>query len=688
MQEPNYIEIISKEFSLKNWQVENTLKLIEEQNTVPFIARYRKERTGNLDENIIRKIVEFKEKEENIYKAKVSAIENIDKQGKLTDALRENIEKAQTLKEVEDLYAPFKLKKKTKAMIAREKGFEPVAIQIREQKTISIPKELLENYSEEEIVEGAKDIVSQDIADDADFRKVIRIFYNRFGEIKSTFSNKTEELPEKTQKQVHKFEIYYDFEQEVTKLKSYQILALNRGESLGIIKVKLINDQAALELLEEEIILTENNIEPLKTCVKEGYKKIFTSIETEIRNELTTKAHEDAIKTFQINLKKLLMTKPQYGKSVLAIDPAFRTGCKIAVLSKENKPLEFSKIYLEKENEGINVVSSLISKYSIDVIVIGNGTASNETLDFVRNNFSNIPSIVVNESGASMYSASQAANEEFPELDLTDRGTISIGRRYIDPLSELVKIPPHNIGVGMYQHDVNQKELERKLNYVVEDVVNLVGINVNTASVHILKYISGLNAKSAKKIIDNIPYSSRSGLKKVLSAKAFEQAAGFLRVPQSKEVLDNTSIHPEQYEIARFIIQNNIKDYSLNEKKLKEIYSEINKETFDDILKAYAEMGKDPRIHEATLNIEKNLDINDLEIGQVVKGIVRNITQFGAFVDIGLKNDGLVHISQLADKFVKDPHEIVEVGQEVEAKVLKIDLEHGKVNLSMRDLDN
>ncbi|NCC70723.1 S1 RNA-binding domain-containing protein, partial [bacterium] len=353
------------------------------------------------------------------------------------------------------------------------------------------------------------------------------------------------------------------------------------------------------------------------------------------------------------------------------------------IINKENKALDFNKIYLEKKEISINIIKNFIEKYKVDIVVIGNGTASNETYEFIKENF-NLPLSIVNESGASVYSASEIANEEFPNLDLTDRGTISIGRRFIDPLAEFLKIPVISIGVGMYQHDMNQKELETKLSYVIEDVVNLVGINVNTASIYLLKEISGLNLKSAKKIYNNKPYKNREELKKILSSKAYEQAIGFLRVVNSKEELDNTSIHPEQYEVSKFIIKNQIKSYPKYEKELKSIYPLINEKVYEDIILAYNDMGKDPRKFEAILNIEKTLNIEDLKIGDIINGVVRNILQFGVFVDIGIKNDGLIHISELANKFIKDPHEIVEIGQSLKVKVIGIDLEKGKVKLSLK----
>ena len=685
---PNYILEISKSLSLTADVVSNILKLTVEGATVPFIARYRKEMTGNLDEDVIRSILDLNSSLEKLFSAKKSALNSISEQEKLTPALSKLIISCSNLTEVADIYEPYKRKKKTKADIAIEKGFAQIADEIMSQSDVVIDADMLVAYSEEEILSGACDIVSQVIVDEINYKKYVRHYFSSYGVIESDFvkQDKIDALIEKSKSQVHKFEIYDGFMGDVHKLKEYQVLALNRGEDLGLLKVKLAGDDDCFEGLCNEIITLPNNIEPLKSCVKSAYKKLFTSIEKEIRKDLTGTAHIKAIDTFQSNLYKLLMTKPQYGKNVLAIDPAFRTGCKICVLDKLGLPSGFDKVYLHRENDMISKIKSIISSKSIDIVVIGNGTGSNETFDLLSSNCEGMPFVIVNESVASVYSASPTAKSEFPNLDLTDRGTISIGRRFIDPLSELVKIPVESIGVGMYQHDVSTKLLKEKLEITISDVVNEVGIQVNTASPFVLKFISGLTTKSAQKIADNSPYKTRKSLKKVLSAKAYEQAVGFLRVESSNEELDNTSIHPEQYEVAKYIFSNNITSFNSNEIKLKEIYSGIDIHTFNFIVESYKLKGCDLRKFDAALKIKKTITFDDVKLDDVLDGVVRNIMQFGAFVDIGLKNDGLVHISELANKFVSDPNEIVSVGQAVRVKVLSMDKEKGKINLSLKQV--
>lgn len=688
MNEPNYVKIISSRLSLSENQVKNVLKLIEEQNTIPFIARYRKEMTQNLDENHLREIVDLQKKEENLYNAKKTAINGIEEQGKLTSELKSQIENAKSLKEVEDIYAPYKRKKKTKAQIAIEKGFMPIAQQIKNQEKINISSELLDKYSKEEIIEGACDILIQEIVDDVKIKGDFRFYFNKYGEITSKYKTQKslDDLPDKTKKQIHKFEIYDEFSADVIKIKGYQTLAINRGENLGILNAKLEKDDIPLENLEEQFIDEDKeNVELLKGIIKKAYSRIFTSIETEIRGDLTKKAEDESIIVFQKNLKELLMRKPQYGNKILAIDPGFRTGCKIAVLDDKTNPVYFDKIYLEKSENAIRILKDIFSKYDFDYVVLGNGTGTNETFNLLKNNFE-CKIVVVDESGASVYSASVIGQEEFPNLDATDRGTVSIGRRFIDPLAELVKIPVHSIGVGMYQHDMNEKELGEKLGYVTEDVVNLVGINVNTASFSVLKYISGLNLRSAKKIAENKPYSSRGDLKKVLSKKAFEQSAGFLRIPESENKFDNTNIHPDQYKLADFIISKKLdeNDFTKYESEIKKLYDLANEETIKDILIAYENIGRDAREHSGNLEIKETKEMSDLKENDILDGVVRNIMPFGVFVDIGVKNSGLVHISELADKFVQNPADIVDVGQKVKVKIISLDLDKGKIGLSMK----
>jgi uncharacterized protein len=731
MTEPDHITNIASQLSLKQWQVKSVTDLMDDDNTVHFIARYRKEKTGNLDENVIREIIQLRERSASLYEGKLKALKNIDEQGKLTEELEAKIENAGTLAEVEDLYAPYKRKKKTKADIAREKGFDVVAIQIRNQEVVDIPKELLDEYSSEEIVTGAKDIVSQEIADDAELKDFVRQNYMRRGTISAKHGN-AEKFDEKQKREVHKFKIYATFQGNVKTLKSYQILALNRGENLGIVKVSMEKDDVFYDRFRNRIVvkkelpqrrkgaerktedpfcqetkrkdpearilvnrrlyshsnIKEENTELLDDCIKDGYAKTFASVEREVRNALTERASADAIKVFQDNLKNLLMLKPHFGQSVLAIDPGYRTGCKVCVLEKNGAPICFSKFFLDKSDSAIRILGELLSKHAVDIVVIGNGTGSREASELVKDNFDSELALV-NESGASVYSASEAGQEEFPDTDVTDRGTISIGRRYIDSLSELVKIPVISIGVGMYQHDMNQKELEQKLSDTVEDVVNLVGINVNTASVHLLSYVSGLNKRISKKIFGNSPYSSREKLKKVLSKKAYQQCVGFLRVPESENPFDRTAIHPEQYDVAGFIVDNMGEDdvFGNHGDELERLYPGITSEVVADIVGNYRNAGKELRQHEGTLKSQASIKMEDLKIGDLLDGVVRNVTRFGAFVDIGLKSDALIHISQLADRFVKNPLDIVSVGQQLKARVINVDLETKRVSLSLKKQD-
>lgn len=681
--EPDYYQLIAKELAFQQWQVKAVLELAENDNTVHFIARYRKERTGDLDENNIRDIIELKSKLQRIHKAKETALKNIEEQGKLTPTLRSRIEKAQTLTEVEDLYAPFKRKRKTNADKAREKGFGVIAGQIRNQESITIPEELLAKYSEEEIIRGGLDIVSQDIADDANFKSLVRKFYFEHGKLSSKYKNK-DKFDEKQKSEAHKFEIYGDFKLNITKLKSYQTLAINRGENLGILMVKMDKDEGFYNWFRNRIVFKEENSELLDTAITEGYIKIFASIEREVRNFITERAEVDAIKVFKVNLKRLLMLKPHYGKSVLGIDPGYRTGCKVCLLNRNGNPIHFSKFFLADTTEAMKTLGELLSSYQVDVVIIGNGTGSGEVYDLVSQKF-DIPVVLVNESGASVYSVSEAGQEEFPDLDATDRGTISIARRYIDCLSELVKIPVISIGVGMYQHDMSQKELERQLTSVVEDVVNLVGINVNSASGYLLSYVSGLNKRTAARIFENKPYHSREELINVLTPKSYEQSVGFLRVPDSPNEFDRTAIHPEQYNVAKFIVKHIDEENIFNRYRtqLDELYPGITNTVIQDIIHNYRDSGKELRQYDGNLKLQASYKAEDLRVGDVVEGIIRNVTQFGAFVDIGLKNDGLIHISQLADRFVKDPLDVVSIGEEVRVKVIDIDLERGRISLSM-----
>ncbi len=688
MLEPQYISLISEELSLKSFQIESVLALTAEWSTVPFIARYRKERTGDLDENQIRDIIEVQKREENLYKAKVTAIEGIREQWLLTPELEKTLENAKTLKEVEDIYAPYRLKKKTKAMIAIENGWQVVADMIKQNRTFNIPEHLLALHAKEEIIEWAIEIIASEIAASGEIRDRLREYLHRDGLISSKKKSEKmlEKLNEKTKGEIKKFDIYAEFSVLVSRIKPYQTLALNRGENLDILIVKIEKDDESLELV-RDFFPRGTLIPELEDAIKKGYTALFKSVETEIRSELTEAWEDESIETFQQNLSNLLMTRPEYGKTILGIDPGYRTGCKIVILDPIGNPLAFSKIFLDSPSEGSKILTSLREKYNPDIIVVGNGTGGDETVELVQATLS-IPIFIVNESWASVYSASETAQEEFPDLDVTDRGTISIARRYLDPLSELVKIPVGSIGVGMYQHDIAEKKLEERLGYTVEDTVNQVGVNVNTASVHVLSYISGLDKRTAKKVYSHRPYASRANLAKLLSSKAYEQAIGFLRIPESKETLDNTDIHPDQYPLAKYIIEKNItaKDFSEQRGELQKLYPEVTPRTIEFITLSYENLGRDPRTQSSHREAKPKKNLATLSEGDIVEGVVRNVVAFWAFIDIGLKNDGLVHVSEIANQYVKNPMDFLSVGQEVKARILKVDTTTGKIQLSLREI--
>jgi protein Tex len=682
LKEPNYPQIIAQNLSLTPSQVNNTLTLIEkDNNTIHFIARYRKEKTSNLDETQLRQIIDLKTSLQKLHNYKLLALKNIDEQSKLTPSLKSEILNAKSLTQVEDLYSPYKRKKKTNADLAKEKGFDVIATQILNQEKINIPSHLTNKFSKDEILTGAINIISQDISDNAKLKDILRKFYFQQGILTSTI-NPT--LDEEQLKIKHKFEIYSQFNMKVTKIKGYQTLALNRGENLKILKIKLTKDKLHLEKFIKELSKIPCSSE-LTQAITTGYNKLFLSIERELRNSLTESASLEAIELFQNNLKGLLMLKPHYNEKVLAIDPGFRTGCKMAVINKNNQPIDFSKAYLHNSKEFKRIIPYLVSKHSINTIVIGNGTASKETKDLILELNLSQPIVIVNESGASVYSTSEIGNKEFPNLDATDRGTISIGRRYIDCLSEIVKVPVISIGVGMYQHDMNQKQLEIKLKHAVEDIVNLVGINLNTASEYLLSYVSGITFTTAKKIVANAPYKGRQELTKFLTPKTYQQCVGFLRCNESKCDYDKTSIHPEQYELANLILKNPSLNFTKLKPQLEKIYPEITTEIYNDIKQAYQNRGKELRKFDGNL-AEKSHFLTDLKQDQIITGIVRNIMPFGAFVDIGLKNNAFIHISQIADQFIKDPSQFLSIGESITAKILEIDPEKNRVSLTLKGM--
>lgn len=693
LEEPNYIEGISEELWFKKFQVEVVLDLISEWSTVPFIARYRKEKTWNLDEDQIRFIIDLRDKLEKIHKAKQTAINWIEELWKMTPELMENILKAKTLKEVEEIYKPYKSKKKTKAMMAIEKGFQVVADMIKQNRDFEIPSDLLEKYSKEEILEWCTYIIWAEVSSNSDLRADLIETLQKYGLIisKKKWEKSLEKLNDKDKKQISKFDIYSDFSLKIAWLKPYQILALNRWEKLKILNIKIEKSEKTYEgiMYHYARILEVRTpfIEELESWFKEWYDALFTSVENELRSMLSENWEDDAIDTFKQNLASLLMTKPEYWKKILAIDPWFAAGCKMSILDDLWNPISFDKIFLYKKMESIKKLESIIKNEKPWVIVVWNWTWVNEVIEILQD-ITKIDVYIVNESWASVYSVSKIAKEEFPDLDSLDRWTVSIWRRYIDPLSELVKVPVGSIWVGMYQHDMPEKKLEEKLWNVVEDVVNEIGINVNFASSYVLNYISGIDKRTAKKIYNNRPYKSRKDLKKQLSEKVYEQAVGFLRVPDSIEKLDNTDIHPEQYELADYIIKNNISqtDFTSNKEQLSKLYIDVNSDTIQFINDSYNNIWEEKRVNSTHKKAMEKKDMSSIKEGDILDWVVRNVLAFWAFVDIWMKNDWLVHISQITDSFIKDPKEVLEVWQSVRVKITSIDKDNWRIQLSMRQV--
>ena len=714
-------EIIAKELGIKLSQVQNVIELLDGGNTVPFISRYRKEATGGLSDEVLRKLAERLTYLRNLEERKTDVKRLIDEQGKLTEELTAALDKAVTLTEVEDIYRPYKPKKRTKATIAVEKGLKPLAELIIEGSFKGDLNEEASRYISEEkgvenseaAINGALDIIAEVISDEAKYRKYIREMVIREGNIESKGSSE-EPTP---------YEMYYEYSEAVNKIPPHRILAINRGEKEKILSVKITANEDKIISYLEKNILTGNTVldEQLKLAIKDSLKRlIYPSIEREIRSELTDIGEEGAIKIFKENLKALLLQAPIKGKVVMGYDPGFRTGCKIAILDETGKFLENTAVYPtlpKKDIEGTKKkLKELIYKYDVDVISLGNGTASRESEEVIAEMISEIKEetgkeiayVIVSEAGASVYSASELATKEYPDLDVTVRGAISIGRRLQDPLAELVKIDPKAIGVGQYQHDVTPKKLEESLAGVVEDSVNTVGVDLNIATPSLLTHISGINAAIAKNIVDYREevghFTSRKELLKVkrLGQKAYEQCAGFLRVAESKEPLDNTSVHPESYDAAKKLIdvlgydnkalKNNklgdiderAESYGIN-KLSKEL--EIGEMTLKDIIKELKKPGRDPR-EEMPKPILKTgiIEMKDLKPGMVLSGTVRNVSDFGAFVDIGVHQDGLVHKSQMANRFVKHPLDIVKVGDIVDVAVLEVDEKRKRISLTMKDV--
>lgn len=714
---------IAKEMGLKVEQIANTVKLLDEGSTVPFIARYRKEITENLDETNILKISELITYLRNLEIRKEEVIRLIEEQGKLTDELKNQILLAEKLQMVEDLYFPYKKKRKTKADVVKEQGLEPLAEKIYQLETLDeLEKESLtfitdEVESKEKAIEGAKLIVAQNLSETLEYRERLREDMLKKAIIVVKKSKKADELD---MKQVYKD--YYEYTEPVKKALSHRILALNRGENEGILNVSLNFEEKDRDSVERYLLkdFKNKNLNSLhKEIVVDALDRlILPSIEREVRNILTEKAEDEAIVVFKENLKNLLMQPPLHEKNILALDPGYRTGCKVAVIDKDGFFRENTVFYLVKEMHHENQLKDaerkmkdLIKKYNIDIIVIGNGTASRETESFVAKVLKSIDSdvkyLIGNEAGASIYSASKIAAEEFPDLDVTVRGAISIGRRIQDPLAELVKIDPKSIGVGMYQHDVNQKRLDQSLTEVIESVVNSVGVNVNTASWALLSYVSGIKKSVAKSIVDyrkeNGNFKNRKELLKVkgLGAKAYEQMAGFLIILDGENTLDNTIIHPESYGIAEEILSAvnfSLKEYKEDLSKAKDILSGFDYgnfalknnygyETVKDIYEALVKERRDPRENIPKPLLKSDiLNIDNLQPGMELEGTVRNVIKFGAFIDIGLKNDALLHISEISDKFIDDPSKVLSVGQIIKVKIKDIDRERERVGLTKKGL--
>lgn len=712
---------LSSELKISISQVNNVIELLDAGNTVPFISRYRKEQTGGLSDEVLREFFERLTYLRNLKERKEDVKRLIEEQGKLTEEIVKSLENASSLTEVEDIYRPYKQKKRTRATKALEKGLKPLAdlildgsfngnIEDEARKYINEEKEV---NSIEDAINGALDIIAEVISDEAKYRKWIRNLVLREGKVQTKGSSQ-EDTP---------YEMYYDYSEEVNKIPSHRILAINRGENEKVLQVKIVVDEEKIIKYLEKEILKANPItdEYLKVSIKDSLKRlIYPSIEREVRNELTNIGEEGAIRIFKENLKSLLMQPPIKGKVVMGYDPGFRTGCKVAILDSTGKFLDKATVYptapQNKIKETKEILKELVKKYDVDVISLGNGTASRESEEVISEMISEIKSeigkevayVIVSEAGASVYSASELASKEYPDLDVTIRGAISIGRRLQDPMAELVKIDPKALGIGQYQHDVAPKKLDESLKGVVEDSVNKVGVDLNTATPSLLTYISGINSTIANNVVEYRnevgQFKNRKELLKVkrLGPKVFEQCAGFLRVMESSEPLDNTSVHPESYEVARNLIkQLGYREDDLKNKKLMDIEDrvketginklveslDVGEPTLLDIIKELKKPGRDPR-EEMPKPILKTglINMEDLTPGLILKGTVRNVADFGAFVDIGVHQDGLVHKSQMANRFIKHPLEVVKVGDVVDVKILEVDVKRKRISLSMKEL--
>ncbi len=712
-----YSKVLAQQFEIREEYAANIIALLDDGNTIPFIARYRKEMHGSMDDQLIRQFSEKLDYLRGLDKRREEIRNLIEAQEKLTDEVAAALEKAQTLSELEDIYRPFRPKRKTRASVAKEKGLEPLAVEIIKQEKGFSPQKYAEEFiseekgvaSADEAIAGAMDIIAEQVSDSAEIRKRIREIAQNNGVLRSVAADEEKESV---------YTMYYDFGEAVKKIAGHRVLAVNRGEKEGFLKVSLeLDEDRPLSVIYRLLDKGRNPLcsDILRAAGEDAYSRlIFPSIEREIRSELTDNAAENAMKVFAVNLKQLLMQPPVKGKVVLGLDPGYRTGCKVAVVDGTGKVLDTAVIYPthgeRKAAESKAKLLQLIKKHRVDIISIGNGTASKETEMFAADAIKEIERpvyyMVVSEAGASVYSASKLAATELPELDLTLRSAVSIARRLQDPLAELVKIEPKAIGVGQYQHDMPQKRLGETLDGVVEDCVNSVGADLNTASPALLLRVSGLNSTVCKNIVayreENGAFSSRAELKKVpkLGPKAFEQCAGFLRVPESRNPLDNTGVHPESYKSAKELLGLlNYSDKEIKAAKFTDISGRVKAKgtknladtlgiglpTLDDIVKELSKPGRDPRDEMPAPMLRTDvLDINDLKEGMELKGTVRNVIDFGAFVDIGVHQDGLVHISQICDKFIKHPSEVLKVGDVVNVKILSVDPKKNRISLTMR----
>lgn len=696
---------IAVKLNLKSFQTEAVLALLAEGATIPFIARYRKDKTGALDEVQIQQIQEEAKFLKEFTERKAFILKTIADQGKLTEELENKLDKAVTLAELEDIYLPYKPKRKTKAQTARENGLEPFAITLLEQKETDVNAEAERYFNEkittiDEAIQGARDIIAETINEDAEVRASMRkLFENQALVYSSVISGKETEGV--------KYKDYFDFSEPVHKIPSHRTLAILRGFLEGFLKMSIApEEEAALEKIERKYITASMNasVEQVKRAARDAYRRLLQpSLETEFRSLLKQQADEEAINVFTENLRQLLLSSPLGSKRILAIDPGYRTGCKVVVLDEKGELQETSLIFVHEKNhkliEAENIIHSLVNKYNIQTFAIGDGTAGRETEQFIKSLKLNIPVFLVNEDGASVYSASETAREEFPNQDVTVRGAVSIGRRLMDPLAELVKIDPKSIGVGQYQHDVNQFRLKERLDQTVESCVNAVGVNLNTASKHLLSYVSGIGPSLADNIVkyrsETGKFTNRKQLLKVarLGDKAYEQCAGFLRIKNGDNPLDSSAVHPEAYDIVKKMALDlavNVDDLIGNEKLLKTVSPQkyisetIGTHTVQDILKELNKPGLDPRSEIEQFEYADIYSIEDVKIGDVLPGIVTNITRFGAFVDIGVKQDGLVHVSEIAHKYITDPNEVLKLNDKVKVKVLEVDTARKRIALSIK----